>query len=1099
MSSARQTSGENPTGESTRLKEVGGFQLIAKIGQGGMGTVFKARQISLDRIVALKILPPSIAKDAKFIDRFQREARASAKLNHPNIVQGIDVGKDAATGLWYFAMELVDGPSLLKVLKEQRVIPEERALLITRDMAQALECAANQGIVHRDIKPDNILLTKSGEAKLADLGLAKQLSDDSSVTQSGQALGTPYYMAPEQVRGQSDIDQRTDIYALGGTLFHLVTGQPPFQGETSPVIMTKHLSEPPPRANKINPEVSEGCTRLIVRMMQKKKEQRVQNAKELIAAIDKIISGEDMPTPARSLRDTTGPRTAVSQRTAPPARQNSNSGMMMALAGVAVVALLAFVLMSGKKQEPEPSRVATNDPPRNERRPEPAPAPIPVQPAPVKAKNGDRKPVTSVDPAATTKKGDGSEPNVVDPDVVIGKGPKTEPAKTDPAAIETEKPVVPTPEKTVVASAEKTPPAPAEKVPPPDGEKTPVPVPTPETANAAAKPARDWKGFKAEYFEGPNFETSKNEQVDPAIDFTWPKGAPAEMKPAAGVSVRWNGFIEAPESGEYTFEISAQAGARLYVDEMLLWDSWGGRPASGRSYSVTLDKTKKYAIQFEMHQKSTENAATATLKWGQGANPTTLVYADPPDTAAQGLPVGHVVGGWKAEYGKFDSETPAVTRMEPAINWDWHSGSPALEIPNDKFWARWTGLIVPPETDEYVFHVDADEGARLYIEDMELLDFMNLGPQKVDSPPLKLEKGKRYQMKLEYVERSEYANCTLKWSSKTMKDALVRAMPPGDGDGVLPPDGFLAEYGALASAKTLLTRRELVAGGNWKSGSPSNEIPNDKFWARYTGWITPPADGEYIFNLDFDEGVLFYLDDVLLYDSGNRGTEAKADLPGVTLKGGKHYFVRAEYREWSEYAHFFMSWHSAAMAKRPLTALIPDAIKPDAKDVGHIDCGVLAEYGSTGKTPLLKRLEGRIFHDFHSGNPGPEITGANYWGKWSGGFRVPAPGSYAFKIEADLNADVKLNGVSVVKCPPPVPKTTGKDAPAKPVQLAESAPLNLNKGQTYFLEVSFNNHRGEYSYIKLSWKPPGKAEFEEIPADMFLLPPQAREQAKRLK
>ena len=249
------------------IREVGGFELLGKIGQGGMGSVFRARQKSLDRIVALKILPPSVAKDAKFIERFQREARASAKLNHPNIVQGIDVGQDPATGLWYFAMELVDGPSLLTVLKQQGALPEERVLRIAMDMARALQAAAKEGIVHRDIKPDNILLSSTGQAKLADLGLAKQVREDASLTQAGMALGTPFYMAPEQIRGQLDqLDQRTDLYALGGTLFHLVTGRKPFEGETGAVIMTRHLTEAAPRANKVNPNVSEAFSRLLARL-----------------------------------------------------------------------------------------------------------------------------------------------------------------------------------------------------------------------------------------------------------------------------------------------------------------------------------------------------------------------------------------------------------------------------------------------------------------------------------------------------------------------------------------------------------------------------------------------------------------------------------------------------------------------------------------------------------------------------------------------------------------------------------------------------------------------------------------------------------------
>ncbi len=282
---------DKPVASGKLPSSIGGFEFIAKIGQGGMGTVFKARQISLDRVVALKILPPSLAKDEKFIGRFQREARTSAKLNHPNIVQVISVGKDEPTGMWYFAMEYVDGPTLNHLLSTGP-LTEERALEIVRDVARGLECAEAQGIVHRDIKPDNILLTKTGDAKLADLGLARQTHDDASMTQSGQAVGTPNYMSPEQVRGRSDeIDHRSDLYALGATLFHLVAGRPPFSGETSAVIMSKHLTEKPPLANRINSAVSEECSRMIVRLMQKERERRFQSASELTAKITTMLDG----------------------------------------------------------------------------------------------------------------------------------------------------------------------------------------------------------------------------------------------------------------------------------------------------------------------------------------------------------------------------------------------------------------------------------------------------------------------------------------------------------------------------------------------------------------------------------------------------------------------------------------------------------------------------------------------------------------------------------------------------------------------------------------------------------------------------------------
>ena len=251
---------------SKTVKMLGGFELIVKIGQGGMGTVFRARQVSLDREVALKILPSRIAqKDPVFVERFIREARTSAKLNQPNIVQGIEVGKDEATGLYYFAMEFIDGPTAKVLLKQNRVIEEKKTLEICLGVANALVCAHRAGIVHRDIKPDNILLTQRGETKLADLGLARQALDhddgdndqkdekdkkddpfgvgsrDSELTQSGSALGTPSYMAPEQIRGEMDkIDARTDLYELGATMYHMLTGKPPYVAGSSREVMIMH-------------------------------------------------------------------------------------------------------------------------------------------------------------------------------------------------------------------------------------------------------------------------------------------------------------------------------------------------------------------------------------------------------------------------------------------------------------------------------------------------------------------------------------------------------------------------------------------------------------------------------------------------------------------------------------------------------------------------------------------------------------------------------------------------------------------------------------------------------------------------------------------
>lgn len=377
---------DRPASSSLPLpKRIGDFEILGKIGQGGMGAVFKARQQSLDRIVALKVLPPGIAKDKTFIERFVREARASARLSHPNVVIGIDVGQDAATGLWYFAMELVEGPTVKQLLRQKGRLPEDQALKIAREIAGALECARQNGIIHRDVKPDNILLDATGTAKLADLGLARRSNDDAHLTQSGTAMGTPHYMAPEQVRGEIDqLDTRADLYALGATLFHLVTGRTPFQGETSAVIMAKHLSEPPPVASRVCPDVSSGCARLIEKLMQKDKSQRFQTPVELIDQIDRLLE-----TPVTSRSQTTGPRVplkgggttgsldSVRARRKQKAPGTANVAPYAGI-GVAVIVLL---VLAGLLLRPsgEPRSVARKDAKPNETS---APPSIPSTPAP---------------------------------------------------------------------------------------------------------------------------------------------------------------------------------------------------------------------------------------------------------------------------------------------------------------------------------------------------------------------------------------------------------------------------------------------------------------------------------------------------------------------------------------------------------------------------------------------------------------------------------------------------------------------------------------------------------------------------------------------
>jgi serine/threonine-protein kinase len=220
---------------------IGNFEILEKVGQGGMGAVFRARQISMDRIVAIKILPPKLAENPSFQKRFINEARVSAKLSHLNIINGIDCGE--ANGYTYFAMEFVDGRTIKEVMKEKGKFSPPEAIKIIRQMVEALAYAKGQGLVHRDVKPDNIMLMTNGVAKLCDLGLAKNIesNDDAGLTQSGQAVGTPHYISPEQARGEP-VDFNSDIYSLGATFYHMLTGKTPFHGPTSAAVMALHIA-----------------------------------------------------------------------------------------------------------------------------------------------------------------------------------------------------------------------------------------------------------------------------------------------------------------------------------------------------------------------------------------------------------------------------------------------------------------------------------------------------------------------------------------------------------------------------------------------------------------------------------------------------------------------------------------------------------------------------------------------------------------------------------------------------------------------------------------------------------------------------------------
>ena len=324
-------------------QRLGEYQLVRKVGQGGMGAVYEAIQTKLNRQVALKILPKKSTQDRAFLERFYREAQAAAALNHPNIVQVYDIAEDK--GYHFFAMEFVEGENLLQRVKRDGKLPADEALAIAEQVAKGLRFAQQRSIIHRDIKPDNIMVTRDGQVKLADLGLAKSTEDDKGVTQTGAGLGTPYYMAPEQAQDARNVDHRADIYALGITLLHLVTGKRPFDGDSAYSIIIQHRERELPSAQELGAEVTRGVEAVIHKMAAKDPAQRYQDYDSLLSDLAKVRAGQPPEAIAEKLRDLPTTAAVTSHRTTRTraAREKpKGKGALVVGIGVVAVALIGI-------------------------------------------------------------------------------------------------------------------------------------------------------------------------------------------------------------------------------------------------------------------------------------------------------------------------------------------------------------------------------------------------------------------------------------------------------------------------------------------------------------------------------------------------------------------------------------------------------------------------------------------------------------------------------------------------------------------------------------------------------------------------------------
>ena len=282
------------------------YELEGVVGRGGMAEVYRARDIRLDRIVAIKTLRADLARDQTFQARFRREAQSAASLNNPSIVAVYDTGEDLSSGVPvpYIVMEYVDGRTVRDLLIEGHRLLPERALEIISGVLRALEYSHQAGIVHRDIKPGNVMVTRNGDIKVMDFGIARAMSDSqATMTQTAQVIGTAQYLSPEQARGER-VDARSDLYSTGCLMYELLTGRPPFTGDSPVAIAYQHVRENPIPPSRLDPDMPPWADAIVLRAMAKSPNERYQTAAEMQADIQRAASGMQVaamaPPPTRA-------------------------------------------------------------------------------------------------------------------------------------------------------------------------------------------------------------------------------------------------------------------------------------------------------------------------------------------------------------------------------------------------------------------------------------------------------------------------------------------------------------------------------------------------------------------------------------------------------------------------------------------------------------------------------------------------------------------------------------------------------------------------------------------------------------------------------
>ncbi len=294
---APRTTNSGGAAPGARVRYFGDYEILDEIARGGMGVVYKARQVSLDRVVALKMILAGQLALERDVKRFYSEAEAAATLDHPNIVPIFEVGQHE--GQHYFTVGYVDGPSLAAKLEPAGWEPRQAARLL-RQIAEAVQYAHARGIIHRDLKPPNVLVGTDGVPRITDFGLAKRVQKDSDLTATGQILGTPSYMSPEQAAGKTrEVGPLTDVYSLGAILYALLTGRPPFSGRDVLTTISQVMSQEPTSPRQFNPRVDKDMETITLKCLQKDPAQRYSSARELADDLDRFLKYEPIRATSR--------------------------------------------------------------------------------------------------------------------------------------------------------------------------------------------------------------------------------------------------------------------------------------------------------------------------------------------------------------------------------------------------------------------------------------------------------------------------------------------------------------------------------------------------------------------------------------------------------------------------------------------------------------------------------------------------------------------------------------------------------------------------------------------------------------------------------